>query len=187
MAITLGTPVNARRIVDLGLSNTVSLPNASSTTTNTGWLNMAQPGGQPYYWNSGPSGVGGTQPGGTTNSPNGPYVATERVVLQVITTASTNGNNAANGSQSILLYLQQAPPLANGAVDTGNITNVPLRSNFGLGGNVAYITVANGGNAATYTVDALPPGVYQYLRIQAQSAVGANNSADANVTIQLGF
>ena len=190
MAFTLGTPINDRRIMDLGLTNTVNLPNASSTTVNGGWINLGQPGLQPNYWGAqAPVGYGGTQPASTTNSPNGPYVAIERTVIIVSTTASTNGNNGANGAQGISLYLQQTGTLTNGAADTNtsNWVNIPLRSNFGTAGNVAYISLANGGNAATRTVDQLPPGVLQYIRIAAVSAAGANNSADATVTLSVGF
>lgn len=185
MAVTLSTPKNTRRLVDIQLSSTVALPNAASTTINSGWLNMAQPGGQSYYWNSAPSGVGGSQPSGTNSSPAGPYAATERVFINIQTTASTNGNNASNSTQTISLYLQQAPTLANGAVDTGNIVNVPLRSAFAT--NVAYVTLASGGNTAISIIDTLPPFIDQFVRVQAVSGAGANNAADANLTVQLYF
>jgi len=190
MAYTLGTPINDRRIADQGLSNTVALPNASSTTVNGGWVNLGQPGIQPNYWGAqAPVGYGGSQPASTTNSPNGPYVATERVVFIVTTTASTNGNNASNAAQTVSLYLQQTGTLSNGAADTNtsNWVNMPLRSNFGTAGNVAYITLAGGGNVAGRTVDQFPPGVLQYVRLQAISAAGANNSADATMTLAIGF
>lgn len=189
MSTSLGTPINSRRLIDLGLTNTISLPNAGATTVNGGWLSLGQPGLQPNYWGAQNPAYGGSQPASTTNSPNGPYVATERTVIIVSTTASTNGNNASNGTQAISLYLQQTGTLTNGAADTNtsNWVNIPLRSNFGAAGNIAYVTLANGGNAASRTVDQLPPGVLQYIRLVAISGAGANNAADATATLSIGF
>lgn len=187
MSFTLGTPKNTRRIVDIGLSNTVNLPNAATTTVNTGWLNMVQPGTQPQYWGNGaPTGIGGSQPSGTNTSPNGPYAASERVFFNILTTASTNGNNAGNSTQNIQVFLQHAPVLTNGSVDTGNIVNVPGRSAFS-GTNTPYVNIANGGNAAINVIDTLPPYVLQFIRLSCVSGAGFNNANDASITFQLLF
>lgn len=196
MSFTFNNPINARRLVDTGLSNTVAL-SSSQGTVNTGWLNLKQPGATAFYYTAN-TGGSTTAPSNTANAPSGPYVATERVILNVSTTASANGGNATNGAGNVTLYLQQALTLSNGAVDTGNITNVPLRSQTpGTNANVAYaVAVATGTNAnstgnnpiaAINIYDSLPPGIQQYIRIQAVSGANTGNTADASVTIQVLF
>jgi hypothetical protein len=188
MALTLGAPVNARRLQDIGLSNTVALP-TSAGTVNTGWINLGQPGATAFYYTANTGGTT-TPPAGSASSPAGPYVVTERVILQTSVTASANGGNNANAGGNVLIYLQQALTLANGAVDTGNITNVPLRSNFATG-NIAYLaglsTNAAGATAAVTQYDTLPPQIYQYIRLQAVSGANTANMADATMTISVLF
>jgi hypothetical protein len=108
-------------------------------------------------------------------------------------TASSQAGNANDTPGNQNVYLQMAPALANGAVDTGNIYNVPFRSAF-CTGNIPYLAqlVANAA-VNTYTqalniVDTLPPGVLQYIRLQIQAGTNAsNNATDSTATIQLFF
>lgn len=182
MALTLGTPKNTRRLVDVGLSVTVALPNGASTTVNSNWINMAEPGQQPDYWAGQKPSYGRSQPAGTNTSPAGPYAATERVFVNIVTTASTNGNNSTGNN--ISLVLQQAPTYANGAVDTGNITNIPWRTSGTTNG---IINLPNGAAAAVNLIDVLPPWIQQFIRIQMISTANIGNAADANATLQLMF
>lgn len=183
MAVTLGTPKNTRRLVDVGLSVTVALPSAASTTVNSNWINMAEPGAQPNYWGGqSPAGVGGSQPAGTNTSPAGPYAAVERAFFNIVTTASTNGNNSTGNN--INCILQQAPTLTNGAVDTGNITNIPWRLSAKTTG---IINLTNGAGTAVNYIDSIPPWIEQFVRIQLISEANIGNAADANATLQLLF
>ena len=185
MATPLGLPVNTRRLVDVNLTNVVNMPN-SGNTVNTAWLNLVQPG----------SNVGGANglvaPAGQIQ-PAGPYVVTEKVLLNVQLTASSQAGNGNTVPGYTNVYLQQAPAYANGAVDTGNITNVPLRSNFATG-NIPYTAqqcanaVANTYTTAVNIIDQLPPLIQQYIRLQVVAGTNAtNNGADSTATIQLFF
>jgi hypothetical protein len=184
---TIGTPINSRRLQDAGLQANTALPNAASTITNTNWVSLTAPGPWSQYYTNNTGGLA-TPPVGTANSPNGPYVATEKVVLYTSVTASANSNGG-NLSGNCNIYLQTCPVLSNGNYDSGNITNVPLRSAF-LGGNVAYTmaqnTAGTGGNtAAVTTYDQLPPNIYQFIRLQCQTGTNAANMADATVTMAI--
>lgn len=192
MSFTTGTPVNLRRIIDAGLSVNTALPNGSAATSATNWIDLRQPGATSAYWTANTAGTT-TPPAGTTLSPAGPYVATERVLVNVLLTASANGGNNGNAGANIAVYLQQAPSYANGTVDTGNITNVPLRSSFNVTGNVGYVsavslnTGASSATAALNIFDALPPGIQEYIRLYAVNGSAVGNAADATMTLQVVF
>lgn len=182
MALAANVPKNTRRLVDAGLSVTVALP-VGTNTVNSNWINMAQPGAQAAYWNNqAPSGVGQSAPTGSNTQPFGPYAATERVFVNVVWTASTNGNNGAGSNISVTL--QHAPVLSNGAVDSTNAANIPWRQNATTNG---ILGLTNGAVAAGNQIDTLPPWVNQFIRVQAVGGANMNNAADANITVQLLF
>ena len=186
---TIGTPINDRRIQDSGLSASITLPNASSTTVNSNWIPLLAP---PYsnYYSQNQAGLT-TPPAGTANSPNGPYVATERVIFSCNVTASANANGTNVPGGNCNIYLQQCPVLSNGNYDSGNITNVPLRSAF-LSGNVpwagAWNTAGTGNNTAAQTIqDSPPPNILGFVRISAVTGNGTGNMADATASLNILF
>jgi hypothetical protein len=184
----IGTPINDRRIQDTGLSAAITLPNAASTTVNSNWIPLfAAPWSNYYTQNQ--AGLA-TPPAGTANSPNGPYVASERIILGANVTASANANGG-NLAGNCLIYLQHCPALSNGNYDSGNITNIALRSAF-RSGNVpwlgAYNTAGSGGNTAADTIyDSLPPNVLSYIRLSAVTGANTGNMADATANLNILF
>ena len=189
MSFTLGTPQNSRRLVDAGLSVNIALPSGSTVTAATNWINMAEPGAYSTYWTNNTAGTT-TPPTSTTTSPAGPYAATERVFYNIVTTSSTNGNNSTGNF--VNLYLQSAPTLSNGAVDTTNLYNVTCRScPVGLNNlntqSTPLVCLANGANVTQNVIDTLPPNIGQWLRVLAVNGTNISNAADATVTLQLLF
>ena len=184
----IGTPINDRRIQDTGLSASITLPNTFSATVNSNWIPLLAAPWSNYYTQNQAGLV--TPPAGTASSPNGPYVATERVIFSANVTASANANGG-NLAGNCLIYLQHCPALSNGNYDSGNITNVGLRSAF-LSGNVpwagAYNTAGTGGNTAALTIyDVPPPNILSYVRISAVTGANTGNMADATANLHILF
>jgi hypothetical protein len=161
----------------VSLSNVVTMPNGGNTV-NTAWLNLVQPG------------TNTASPPGGQASPPGPYVEIEKVLLNIQISASSQASS--NTTSYTNVYLQQAPALANGAVDTGNITNVPLRSAFAATavGNVPYLVAISNGTAwpSQNIIDMFNPLIKQYVRASIVADANAStNATDSTLTIQLYF
>lgn len=188
MSLASGLPQNTRRLVDAGLSVNIALPTASGTCA-TNWINLGQPGATSAYWTNNTAGTT-TPPTASNTAPYGPYAATERVFINGQVTSSANGGNNGNAGGNALIYLQQALTLSNGAVDTGNVTNVPLRSNF-VTANVPWLVALSGGTngvtLAANIIDTLPPNIPQYIRLYCVSQANTANMADATMTLSVYF
>ena len=189
MSLASALPQNTRRLIDAGLSVSIALPATEGANTVTNWINLGQPGATSAFWTNNTAGTT-TPPAGAATAPAGPYAATERVFINGQVTSSANGGNNGNAGGNCLIYLQQALTYSNGAVDTGNITNVPLRSNF-VTANVPWLTALSGGTngvtLAANIIDTLPPNIPQYIRLFAVSQANTANMADATMTLQVFF
>ena len=176
MSLASGLPINTRRLADASLTNTTNFA-AGGSTANGGWINLGQPGAEAAYWNQ----QNQTPPTSSNIAPNGPYVASEKFLINLTWTASTNGVNTSGAGGNISFYLQQTDTLSNGAVNGANFSNMPLRV-------IPYATAVNGALAAGAAgPDFVIPNCPQWIRVQAVSGANVGNAADASFTLSVLF
>jgi hypothetical protein len=176
MAVSNNAPVNTQTLKDaLFISNAPLLPSGAANTS-TNWLDL----GNPVAANGANVGLYDVNANAST-----PYPVTRYLLANLITTASASGN-----SINMNIIIQQAPAYANGVVDTGNITNIPVcvanGSAIGADTIIKLVPSASVTNASN-TQFALPPGTKRFVRATAVGVTNMGNLADGTMTLELLF
>lgn len=143
MAVSNAAPVNTRNLKDALYIVTKALPAAAGTVnSNAIDLNVASP-----------------------------YPITEKVIFNVVTTASAGSANSKNCN----IIVQDSADNSTFA-NLANVANPFLR-----------VTDSGGNTAAGAASMLLPPVTRRYVRVQAVLEANGGNVSDANVTMQLLF
>lgn len=176
MAVANNAPVNTQTLKDANfISNSPLLPSGAANTS-TNWLDL----GNPVAANGANAGLYDVNAGAST-----PFPVTRYLLANLITTASASGN-----SINMNIIIQQAAAYANGAVDTGNITNIPLcvanGSAIGSDTIIKLVPSASVTNASNSTF-VLPPGTKRFIRATAVGVTNMGNLADGTMTLELLF
>jgi hypothetical protein len=99
-----------------------------------------------------------------------PFPVTERLTVQISTTAATGANN-----KNVNIRLQHANANAN-----ANFVNIPTLA-------IVTIPELNAAYAATTVNFALPPDTRQYIRVIAVTESSGGNASDGSVTLKVLF